>query len=281
MARVVCIHGISQEYESRETLLKEWAPAVCGGVSNAGGHLSTDDVDMAFYGEMFRPAGETKAGFQIPPFKPGDLSDPFEQALLVNIFDGLETSTTSQDIAKAGFGSRTVARMLQVVANTPYFGRKAQNLVIWFLKQVRRYVSEPNVRQSAQRALLSTIAPDTRVVIAHSLGSIVAYEVLYERTELAVDTLLTIGSPLGLPALLPRLLPPADKGGKWPVQVKKWVNIADATDVVALAKRLSPIYGNRVVDHIVNNGATMHDAKPYLTARETGHAIMNGLFSMV
>jgi hypothetical protein len=274
MAKVVCIHGISQEYESRETLLKEWTPALCGGVSNAGGQLSEADVDMAFYGEMFRPAGETKGGFQIPPFRPGDLSDPFEQELLANIFDSLETSTTSEDITK---GNRTVAYMLQVLANTPYFGRKLQNLVIWYLKQVHRYVSEPNVRQSAQRSLLKTIAPDTRVVVAHSLGSVVAYEVLCERTELSVDTLLTIGSPLGLPALLPRLLPPADKGGKWPGQVRKWVNIADATDVVALAKRLSPIYGNRVVGHLVNNGATMHDAKPYLTARETGDAVIKGL----
>jgi hypothetical protein len=276
MAKVVCIHGISQEYESRETLLKEWAPAVCGGVSNAGGQLSTADVDMAFYGEMFRPSGEMKAGFQIPPFRPGDLSDPFERELLANIFDSLETETTPETKSR-----RTVASMLQILANTPYFGRKLQNLVIWFLKQVRRYVDEPDVRQSAQQTLLRTIAPDTRVVIAHSLGSIVAYEVLCERTELSVDTLLTIGSPLGLPALLPRLLPPADKGGRWPGRVRNWVNIADATDMVALAKKLSPIYGNQVVDYLVNNGVTMHDAKPYLTARETGHAVINGLSSQV
>ncbi len=40
MAKVVCIHGISQEYESRETLLEEWAPAVCGGVSIPGGTIA-------------------------------------------------------------------------------------------------------------------------------------------------------------------------------------------------------------------------------------------------
>jgi hypothetical protein len=277
MARVVCVHGISQEYESRETLLKEWAPAVCGGVSNAGGHLSISDVDMAFYGAMFRPPGQKKAGFQIPPFKPGDLTDPFEEALLENIFDNIETSTTTKEATKTDFGRRTVAQMLRMVANTPYFGRKAQNLVIWFLKQVHRYVSETTVRRSAQEALMTAITSDTHVIIGHSLGSIVAYEVLCERTDLKVDTLITIGSPLGLPALLSRLLPPADKGGKWPGQIRHWVNIADSADIVALARNLRPIYGNEVVDLLVHNGATMHDAKPYLTARETGGAVLSGL----
>ena len=62
MAKVVCIHGIAQELEVRETLLETWAPAVCGGVSNAGGHLDRGDVDLAFYGALFRPEGQKKVG---------------------------------------------------------------------------------------------------------------------------------------------------------------------------------------------------------------------------
>jgi len=277
MAKVVCIHGISQEYESRETLLKEWAPAVCGGVSNAGGTLSESDVDMAFYAEMFRPLGSTKGAFTIPPFKPGDLDPDFERALLADLFDALNLPNAASGTTKSGAAKRTVASMLQMLANTPYFGRKAQNLVIWYLKQVHHYVNDPKVRRLAQQALLKTIADDTRVVVAHSLGSVVAYELLCENEALTIDTLVTIGSPLGLPALLPRLLPPADQGGCWPGNVKQWINIADKTDIVALSKKLRPIYGNRVVDHLVNNGVTMHDAKPYLTAMQTGKAVLGGL----
>ena len=54
MSRIVCVHGIAQEYKSRESLLAEWTPALCGGVSNAGGRLDPGEIDMAFYGILFR-----------------------------------------------------------------------------------------------------------------------------------------------------------------------------------------------------------------------------------
>jgi hypothetical protein len=55
------------------------------------------------------------------------------------------------------------------------------------------------------------------------------------------------------------------------------VNVADKADLVALEKSLARVYGPRVTDHVVDNGATMHDMKPYLTAVQTGRAIMEAL----
>jgi hypothetical protein len=46
---------------------------------------------------------------------------------------------------------------------------------------------------------------------------------------------------------------------------------------VALVKRLSPLFGERVSDWLVYNSVKAHDAKPYLTAEETGRAIASGL----
>ena len=48
-------------------------------------------------------------------------------------------------------------------------------------------------------------------------------------------------------------------------------------DIVALQKSLAPLFGPEVQDHLVNNGATAHNASPYLTAIETGRAIATGL----
>ena len=56
-----------------------------------------------------------------------------------------------------------------------------------------------------------------------------------------------------------------------------WTNIADTGDVVALTKRLAPLFGERVQDLLVNNGSKAHDISPYLTAAQTGHAIAEGL----
>jgi hypothetical protein len=275
MALVVGIHGISQEYEAEETLLDSWRPALCGGVSNAGGRLQSSDVAMAFYGILFRPGGK---GTDIPNYSPGDVDEGLEMQLLESWADAAADQLDDSDPTKSGMLRRSASSMLQLLGRTPYFGDVAQKVVIWYLKQVRRYVSEPETRVQVQQRVLKAITENTRVLVGHSLGSVVAYEVLCAHPELPVRTLVTLGSPLGVPALLPRLAPPvATLPGKWPGKVRHWFNVADQTDVVALEKRLSTVYGPEVLDAVVHNGATMHNIKPYLTAVETGRAILAGL----
>ncbi len=127
------------------------------------------------------------------------------------------------------------------------------------------------------------IESDTRVVIGHSLGSVVAYEALCAHSSWPVRTLITLGSPLGIRHLLFDRLdpPPAMEGterlGRWPGGIERWTNIADAGDVVALVKDLSQRFGKGVESILVHNGATAHDVRPYLTAKETGRAISAGL----
>jgi hypothetical protein len=55
------------------------------------------------------------------------------------------------------------------------------------------------------------------------------------------------------------------------------VNVADEGDVVALVKDLRGVFGPGVDCWIVDNGATAHDARPYLTAMQTGRAIWQGV----
>jgi hypothetical protein len=75
-----------------------------------------------------------------------------------------------------------------------------------------------------------------------------------------------------------RLRPaPVDGQGAWPGGVRRWVNVADSGDVVALVKDLSPQFGLRVGNVLIHNGVTAHDVRPYLTARETGRVIAAAL----
>lgn len=285
MARVVCIHGIAQQYFSREQLLPPWSLALCGGVSNAGFTLDPGEVDLAFYGEMFRPpgrkAGATSGVDDIPEFEAGDLESDFELQLLAELSGAVVDArpAVAPDDAPAKLaGGRPVLRMLQVLAQTPFFGRQAQKVVIWYLKQVYRYVNEPLTRSRAQHALASRIGADTRAIVAHSLGSVVAYEALRTRPDWPVTNLITLGSPLGIPALIPRLLPPVVKGQTaWPAGLQGWENIADQSDIVALRKELAPVFDPRIRDTLVHNGADMHDVAPYLSSRMTGMAIAKAL----
>lgn len=278
MSRIVCVHGIGQEYKARETLLEEWAPALCGGVSNAGGRLDRSEIEMAFYGVLFRPSGgaaASKGGAgTIPDYAPGDLTAPVERELLESLYEGCKPEAVGTKGA-----TRTLAGMVQVLANTPFFGGAAQRVVIWYLKQVSRYVNDPEINATARQRVVDAIGEDTRIVVGHSLGSVVAWEVLCAKTYFKIGTFITLGSPLGVPALWGHLRPPVHKSvpGTWPGSIGRWTNIADKRDVVALEKRLARVYGPRVEDLEVENGATMHDIRPYLTSRELGRAILEGL----
>jgi hypothetical protein len=79
------------------------------------------------------------------------------------------------------------------------------------------------------------------VIIAHSQGSMVAYDVLrrLKRTDVEVPLFLTIGSPLGMTEVQDAIRQWTGGGLPFPPCVKRWVNIADRLDPVALDTDIS------------------------------------------
>jgi len=83
------------------------------------------------------------------------------------------------------------------------------------------------------------------------MGSIVAYDVLTQICpDIKIDTLITIGSPLGLPFVVSRIVTEQKKNtgkeatAKTPENIKhEWYNYADLNDSVALDYTLSDDYG--------------------------------------
>jgi hypothetical protein len=116
-------------------------------------------------------------------------------------------------------------------------------------------------------------------MVAHSLGSVVAYEELCAHPEWPVRTLVTIGSPLGIRNLIFDRLDPAPKHavGAWPSGITRWTNISARGDFVALERRLASRFDARIVDVPVDNAFDAHDAVRYLTSNEAAEAIRDGL----
>jgi len=148
------------------------------------------------------------------------------------------------------------------------------------LKQVSRYLNDSDVHERVLKIVVGKITPDTRVVLGHSLGSVVAYEALCLKPENVVS-FVSFGSPLGIQNLIFDKLQPAPNAmriGAWAGRVKHWTNIADEGDIVALEKKLSRFFGNEVEDILVNNGCDAHHGERYLTSNQAGAAIAAGLW---
>lgn len=286
MARVVCVHGVGQRRETETTLHRMWAPALCGGVQLAGGRLEEHEVRCAAYGDLFRPPSRALAVGD-PLIRVEDL-DEFERDMVTLWWaeaartDPRVINPDTRSLARTPRGVQTALRAL---SGSRFFAALGQRALLGDLRQVRDYF-KPDVRRKATTQVAKAVDNDTRVLVGHSLGSVVAYEALSANPSWPIQMLITLGSPLGIPNLIfdqlePRPLSANDAGssarGVWPREGSAWTNIADDADVVALVKDLRPAFGPKLNGWIIDNGAHAHDVKPYLTAVETGRAILIGL----
>ena len=289
MARVVCVHGIGQQLAGEDWLAGIWTPALRDGMRRAGcGERElpeAGEIGCAFYGDVFRPASR-RLEVGDPWLTAADATE-FDQELLAEWW----REAAESDPRVVHPDARTLVRTpgsvqaaLRALSGAAFFAGLADRAMLFDLQQVRRYLTEPDVREAVQDRVAAQIGEDTRVLVGHSLGSVVAYEALCAHREWPMLVLVTLGSPLGIRNLIfNRLLPApaaADSGellGAWPGAVRSWVNVADAGDVVALVKDLRPLFGGEVACYLVRNGSHAHDVRPYLTAAETGAAIAAGL----
>ena len=275
MTRVVFVHGIGHQYRSRAITKTVWYQALAQGLDDS--HLPPvpeTDLEMVHYGNCFRAVGTkgTDDDSWIPPLGPADLMAGFETDFLAAI----AADDPAADPGKSGYLPGAVQAMVRRLQASELFPDAAARTIVWFVRQVHRYLTEEDLRARIQERLESTVTSDTRVVVGHSMGSVVAYEGLMAHPEWEIDTFVTLGSPLGLRVLGPRLRPPANGSGKRP-DVRRWVNVAAVEDTVSAVKELAPVFGD-VEDFLISNGRRRaHDIARYLSSSEACEAIARGL----
>lgn len=287
MARIAVVHGINNTYRDSVSMAAQWVPALLGGIrlSDRRVNVSADDVSCAFYGDVFRPAGRFLGGNDLTTLDGTDIQDLAELALV----DQWWAYAAANDPAVMPPGTRTIGAggavkaALAALAGSRFVAGASERLLILWLKQVRDYFTDPETRRAIQARFAEVVAGDTKVVVAHSLGSVVAYEALCAHPDWGVETLVTLGSPLGIRNIIFDRLTPrpnfqyGELRGAWPGAVGRWTNVSDRFDFVALVPRLHRCFGGELVDVQITNGTSLHDVTRYLTAKETGAAIADGL----
>jgi hypothetical protein len=308
MATIVLVHGIAQQQYSADTLEATWLPALAGGVRNDGNDDLADQlwrnnspsdllVRMAYYGDRFLAEGAQGADDAADELSTADLefAENLAETWLraaaehaANPADQLEakrqlTNMTLGD--KGAMGPKSMVRpALNGLARLKWFAPFGVGLAgkfVWrAVTQVTRYLGDDTIRAYAQDQVLRHIGPETRLVIGHSLGSVVAYEALHRSQHRCA--LLTLGSPLGLRNVIyDRLLP---QPPRVPRAVTAWHNLVDRDDLVAAHLDLSGLFPaaddgkvRPVTPPSVDNGSKPHDASNYLNKRTTGRFVSTAL----
>ncbi|MCL7493119.1 serine peptidase [Streptomyces sp. MCA2] len=272
---IVAVHGVGH-YDPRATAaqvraahIPRWTDHLTGGLGVAAARL---DVDFAYYAPMLN-SGRTVQGHH----EANELSDPVSRELMAA---WLEQLGAPRPVTQGALTLPLRHAASWVAEKFSLDGRLTQLFIRLFFQEVAAYLrtDESPARLAAREEVAMRIAQHRpRVVIAHSLGTVIAYEALHAYPELQVDLFLSLGSPLALPRavfdrLLPRPLgdPPARLGAR-PGGVARWVNIADPGDPVAIPPHLARSFTGIALDltDSVHTAFGFHHAKNYLSCAAT------------
>jgi len=310
LAHITFIHGIANK-PPQDVLLEQWRT----------GLLDDDGVDLDAMGVTCSMVYWADLLYAEP--LPEAVAARQEAAELEAAVDGGDTDMTwllDLDAEEADFVASLGAEVgMAVVSATP--GEAADviaedspleaiplpeflksRLMRVFLRDVHHYLYDAKfsprpgesypvrttIRSRTVAALTEGAAmPGPHVVVSHSLGTVIAYDVLTGLDEVpGVDALITLGSPLGLSEVQAKLAPPWTSHDGWPSQRLgggSWTNVADRLDpVCGFDAAIGPDFRRDglalVVDTAVTNGGRWrHSVVKYLRQHAVRLALREAL----
>lgn len=316
--RLVFVHGIGGPRDPvRE--LTGWTRALASGM-HAAGHSqlatalaagSAADCVFAYYGDLFQQAQAQGAADSLPEEAEAEVFADFlvawvDASLDMDDVDGQDRRMLEQARAEAvahdqAQGSLDVVRRALNVVTTVLelkpWNAAAQwitpKVMVRHLAQVARYLARSEVDADGvaldrriRARVAAAIGDEPAVLVAHSLGTIVALETLHEPKRLAqpvIPLFVTLGSPIGLRTVVwPRLLPQPPSA---PEGTTGWLNFWDRDDIIAVRPHLERhVRANRagVVPHsrrVDSDGIWVHSADKYLAQPAVAGPIAEALIS--
>lgn len=287
---IVYVHGIGQ-HPAPEALKLEWDLALFG-------KDLRERSRMAYWADLLHPVaahGAKSARRHTGSSTALDLDavlaevglgkrDKDAQAFALALLSGLGVEEAVP--AARGVGKK--------ILPLPGFLRKpiSRTFLEIFIADTAAYFFRDGMRARIKRRLIDQLQlpkDQSVTIVAHSQGSIIAYEVLSAMAEnqLSLDAWVTIGSPLGVREVQD-FLDPASL--EIPRVVTRWVNFADPLDPVALDKGLSGDFTARppdtteIQDEVIVNSATRrlagfnpHSAVGYLAHPNVRRAVTEAM----
>ncbi|MEV6329279.1 alpha/beta hydrolase [Streptomyces sp. NPDC051909] len=327
--RLVFVHGIGAPRDAAAEL-DEWLRAVAAGARAAGHSAQVSaltggwaaDARFASYGDLFHTAGAQGGG---APAVPGPAESPDDALLAALLLEAVEERLADPGpLAPAEAAALRAARIrLAPPAGAQGAGASARRVVNavtsllavpglralggWLsarvtagmLGQVARYLNRgesdgtTTLDQRVRARVADCLDPHgPNIVVAHSLGTVVALETLHEQAShehgvrehpVAVPLFITLGSPLGVrTAVGPRVRPHLGT----PDNVGRWLNFWDRDDLVAARPRLEDFVKPNAasvapVSHRVDSdGAWVHPAAKYLAQPAVAGPLVEALTTL-
>ena len=267
---IIAIHGLGNK-PSKKTLTKWWKESINEGLEGIGKNIKIPEFDMIYWADILykNPLDE----------KITDENDPC-------YFTEKYIKASDKSFVKAGKTRQKVLSMIEdtmnsIILNADYslnYSKITDNILKKYFSDLHIYYNinctringevckaRDLIRERALKQIRKHKGKDI-ILVSHSMGSIIAFDTLkFLVPEIKINTLITLGSPLGLPVVLSNIAAENKIYGNeelWmcspPGIENHWYNFSDPLDKVAFDFRLADDFapnrnGIKPVDFIVSN----------------------------
>ncbi len=291
---IIVIHGLGNKPEAK-LMHKWWWKSISEGLQNHTNNIYQKPIFKTVYWAdvLYDKPKDEKC---TDPESPFYLEEPYEPEIFSQV---IKDQTVRQKIMDA-----IVFEVNKIFLNDDYslnFSSINDLIIEKYFKDLDAYYdnginrNHQPIRETLRNRLKSVLLEhknDDILLIAHSMGSIIAFDVLsLFKDEVQINTLITIGSPLGFPAVISKIAMELKLKNRnthkleAPSSIKNnWFNFSDLEDRVAFNYKLDDdisesLNGIKVIDFIVNNNYSIrgkhnpHKSYGYLRTPEVAKKI--------
>lgn len=301
MARVIiCIHGLGNK-PSKELLTKWWQLSIREGLGGIGKYIYNPKLEMVYWADILydKPQDENETDSKNPYY----LDDPYVPAPKNYL------PKKRENLKKVlSFFEKQMDKLFLNKDLSINYSFISDLIIHKYFKDLEIYYSAESTdknyktlcaRELIRKKLMEILDKhknDKIFLIAHSMGTIVSYDVLMlQLTNSKIDTFATIGSPLGIPMVMSKIAAEyksvfhnIDRLATPKGVTRCWYNFSDLEDKVAMNYDLADDYdanesGIKVIDIIVDNNYILngeknpHKAYGYLRAPEFSNVLFEFL----
>ena len=279
--KVIFIHGMNQQHHTAASIRQRWLHILQKGIrkhqQDARFSYLKRHIRIPFYGDLLSrynvrnilnagtlmpqqwPSFSFRQPVQPPP--PAPVPRPGWRKPVIPDIPELKLNDSMNFNQKLKFIttlSKNVA-LRDFVLLLNYFPRLHRSLLQKFLIETYLYLDNPDfIREVHERIARQLNGRKPCIVIAHSLGSVIAYNHLIQHPELNVQRFITLGAPMAFQVIQEHLPQPIVR----PEAIKgDWINFYSTDDFLTAFPLSEPPF--QFEPEIINYGIRAHIHRPH------------------
>ncbi|MEQ1322597.1 hypothetical protein [Acinetobacter soli] len=224
--KIVFVHGAQQQKMDAPQLQDYWLNIFQLGLNHSAKHIELDTLDISFpyYGDLLfkhmlsfstepiNLLGDTWQEWHLPFLLPDESQPVDDSQPLISLTSDTdeELSFTSKLYLFSHLAKDRVLKEFVVLLNK--FPKLHESVIQKLIIEAYLYLASPDFMQDVHKRIASAFdSDDEYIIVAHSLGTVIAYNLLQQLPHIRVQRFITLASPLAFQVIQSKLNMPVER----------------------------------------------------------------------